>query len=88
MVGREIVQKHYNEESQKALKPSVERLPAKGIAAKAVALVGDPGANMLPATARTSLQWERTGAPRSRTSCSARLRPRCSPTKVPVLLLR
>jgi nucleotide-binding universal stress UspA family protein len=40
--GRENVQKYYEEESQKALKPSLERLAAKGLAPDAVTLVGDP----------------------------------------------
>jgi nucleotide-binding universal stress UspA family protein len=40
--GRETVHKYYQEESQKALKPSVERVAAKGIDAQTVALVGDP----------------------------------------------
>jgi nucleotide-binding universal stress UspA family protein len=39
--GREAVHKYYEEESQKALNPSLERLAAKGIKAEAVALVGD-----------------------------------------------
>jgi nucleotide-binding universal stress UspA family protein len=41
-VGRENVQSYYQEESQKALKPAVERLAAKGLAPDAVTLVGDP----------------------------------------------
>lgn len=40
--GRETVHKYYEEESQKALKPSLERLAAKGFTADAVMLVGDP----------------------------------------------
>lgn len=40
--GRETVHKYYEEESQKALKPSVERLAAKGITPDVVMLVGDP----------------------------------------------
>jgi nucleotide-binding universal stress UspA family protein len=40
--GRETVHKYYEEESQKALKPAVDRLTAKGITPHVVMLVGDP----------------------------------------------
>ena len=40
--GRETVHKYYDEESQKVLKPSVERLAAKGYTVDTVALVGEP----------------------------------------------
>ena len=40
--GREVVHKYYEEESQKVLKPSVDRLAAKGLTAETIMLVGDP----------------------------------------------
>ncbi len=40
--GRDNVQSYYEEESQKALKPSLERFAAKGIQPDAVTLVGEP----------------------------------------------
>ncbi len=40
--GKENVQKYYEEESQKALKPAVERLAAKGLRRRPSTLVGDP----------------------------------------------
>ncbi len=40
--GREAVNHYYEEESQKALKPALERLAAKGFKPEAVKLVGDP----------------------------------------------
>jgi nucleotide-binding universal stress UspA family protein len=41
-VGKENVQKYYEEESQKALKPALQRLATKGLKPEAVTLVGDP----------------------------------------------
>jgi len=40
--GRDNVQRYYEEESQAALKPAVERLASKGLDTDAVTLVGDP----------------------------------------------
>lgn len=41
-VGRENVQKYYDDESRQVLEPAVARAKGRGIAAKNVTLVGDP----------------------------------------------
>ena len=41
-VGRDNVQKYYEEETAKALQPAVDRLAAQGVAHQTKMLVGDP----------------------------------------------
>lgn len=45
-VGRETIQKYYDEESQAALQPAIQRLAAEGIPHDAVTLVGDAAAEI------------------------------------------